>query len=904
MQIQVEIDGQPQTIDIPDDASPEEIDGLVNELNAPKKPFDPMNDAPRLPGEEGYAAPGRPNERSVLSQIGKYVSDYLGGIKDAATAPTAAPGRQGGTVDNLVADLGDVPLLGPLYGAAESATTLATSAVAPAIASVRGAVTGKEPTNADIADFTYSPRTAPGAALNKVAGAAAKPVADVAEATGADAALLPLAPELAAVPNAPRAPKSKPAPVAPNAADPKVAARAAGYKLLPSEAGGGKISQAMESLAGPTIKKDFRRSNEQTTTKLAQEEIEAPAMNEKGFAKVREEGDAAYTAMEGIGRLKADDSVRSAVGGLSPRTGMRANSDIAKLQAQFEGLLDQPWDAGAVVNEVRQLRREANANSSPPAMGAKPDPSKQALAKAQVSVANALDDWLERNAQAIGQPEIAKNYRTARTRLAKTASVERATSGGKTDVRNLERQDERGVPHSGRLKVAAQTGEYFPESTGAVSGPDINVTPDSLFGTARQFLQSNLLRPVISAVLRSEGFQNRLAPAPEGPMGWRDTGPNGPLAQYFDQRPETPYEPFAGEPAPAPLPRTSAESMRVANTLAGDLGLAPEGPTPDLPPAPSRMTADTPPPVRGDVPFTPSNLIGDLGLELAPDVAGEGLPYRPAPMVDSPLTLLEDAPVRAPQPRGLTTDLGLEPEGLTLDSASPEGPFAYGRGEPYSADPRQAMPPRTATIQEPGARGFQVERTVDLASDLGLVPELETAPDNLTRVMPAQGRIGSGSGGTIRPGQYEVAVGNDRVATQMPRSLADELIAGTDSSPELGDLDSLMAELNQLALRQRPSIAKTRTQNNASGESSASVEAINRVQAEKAAGQDRYLIEPDGSVRPLTGVDAVDAVARPGQVIVQRGVGAEPYTILDRGGLAQGVARGRVNAALSSLEGG
>lgn len=903
MQIEVEIDGQMQTVEVPDDASPEEIDGLVNELNAPKRPHDPMNDPPLLPGEEGYVAPGKPKQRSALSKAGKYIGDYASGVADAATAPVAAPGRGQGAVNDFIADVGDVPLLGPLYGAAESASTLVSSMVAPALASVRGAVTGKEPTNQDIEDFTYSPRTAPGRALNNLAGAVAKPVADVAQETGADVALLPLAPELNSVASVPRVPKTKPTPAPANMADPKTAARAAGYKLLPSEAGGGKVSQALESLGGPQVKKDFRKVNEKTTTKLAKEDIGADSLDEKGIAKVRETGDAAYDAMSGIGALSADDQVLGAVRGLSPRQGMRANPDIADLQANFEGLLGQEWDAANVVAEVRQLRKEANANSSPPAMGAKPDPKKQSLAQAQIKLANALDDWLERNAQAVGQPEIATQYREARRRLAKTASVERATSGGKTDVRNLERQDERGVPHSGRLKVASQTGEYFPESTGAVSGPDINVTPDSLFGTVRQFAQSNLLRPVISRLLQSDFYQNRLG------QTLADTGPEGALGSYFDAPPPSqPYAPFAEPAAPGPLPRTQAESMRVANTLAGDLQLAPEGPTPDLPPAPSRLTADTPPPVRGDVRFTASqpraatDLAGELGI--APEVAAEGIPYRPAPVANSDLALLEDAPVR-PGQRDLASELGLAPEGLTLDTVSPEGPFAFARGERYAPDPRAASAPRTATIREPGARGYEVERTVDLASDLGLVPELETAPDGLTRVMPARGRIGSGSGGTIRPGSYEVTVGNDRVATQVPRGLADELIEGTDSSPELNDMDSLMAELNQLALRQRPSAAgRARTQNNASGESAASVEAVNRVAAEKAAKQDRFLIDKDGTVTPLIGVDAVDASAKPGQVIVQRGVGAEKYTILDRGGLAAGAARGRVNAALSSLDGG
>ena len=82
-------------------------------------------------------------------------------------------------------------------------------------------------------------------------------------------------------------------------------------------------------------------------------------------------------------------------------------------------------------------------------------------------------------------------------------------------------------------------------------------------------------------------------------------------------------------------------------------------------------------------------------------------------------------------------------------------------------------------------------------------------------------------------------------------------------------------------------------ENNASGESSASLEAQSRVAQEKAKGQSRYLINPDASeITPLRGVDAVDAKAPPGHIIVQRGVGAQPYSILDRGGLPATQANG------------
>lgn len=61
------------------------------------------------------------------------------------------------------------------------------------------------------------------------------------------------------------------------------------------------------------------------------------------------------------------------------------------------------------------------------------------------------------------------------------------------------------------------------------------------------------------------------------------------------------------------------------------------------------------------------------------------------------------------------------------------------------------------------------------------------------------------------------------------------------------------------------------------------LEAINRGAQEKAAGQVRVVLEPTGEVRPLIGVDAADARAYGGQIIVQKNVGAEEWTVLSRG---------------------
>lgn len=86
-------------------------------------------------------------------------------------------------------------------------------------------------------------------------------------------------------------------------------------------------------------------------------------------------------------------------------------------------------------------------------------------------------------------------------------------------------------------------------------------------------------------------------------------------------------------------------------------------------------------------------------------------------------------------------------------------------------------------------------------------------------------------------------------------------------------------------------------ENNASGESSASLEAQSRVAQEKAAGQHRYMLDPDGNVTPLTGVDSVDRKAPAGHVIIQRGIGNQPYSVLDRGGMNAREAQGLVARA-------
>lgn len=102
-------------------------------------------------------------------------------------------------------------------------------------------------------------------------------------------------------------------------------------------------------------------------------------------------------------------------------------------------------------------------------------------------------------------------------------------------------------------------------------------------------------------------------------------------------------------------------------------------------------------------------------------------------------------------------------------------------------------------------------------------------------------------------------------------------------------------------IAQRGSISARPITNNGSGESAASVEAQHRLAAERAANSKPFFITPDGKERPLLHtVDAVDVAAPKGHLKVQPDENGG-YTILDRGGLPQGQARGLLARFMANL---
>lgn len=220
--------------------------------------------------------------------------------------------------------------------------------------------------------------------------------------------------------------------------------------------------------------------------------------------------------------------------------------------------------------------------------------------------------------------------------------------------------------------------------------------------------------------------------------------------------------------------------------------------------------------------------------------------------------------------------------------------FGFGAGGMDAASPTAGAPP---VAGHPG--------------DISLA-------DLLSHGVEQEPSAGLSAGPMGAPVEHGIPYKPDAHFMSGPLSLADDLAgpstqqrnasapAGEGEPPQHPTLKDLMEELSQhpdVMSQGVPEGIMTRTANNASAESPASLEAINRTRREQAEGQDRFLIDPDGKMWPVRGVEAADATAPKGSILVQKGIGGEPYSILDRGGLPRANAHGLLNRALAGGHG-
>jgi hypothetical protein len=676
--------------------------------------------------------------------------------------------------------------------------------------------------------------------------------------------------------------------------------RKQGIKVTPKEASrltGDKnfVGRTLQAIGGDAkVSKDISAANRPVLNDMASKAVGADSITGKGLKPVKDAGNAVYNEMASLGKVtptpeltKAIESARGTAGKSTKR-----NVDVDKfvdgVLAEFGG----EATADQIVTRVRELRRDASNNLIGEG-DKRPTIQQEALGASQRQVADALDDFLEYNASLAGKPELAEKYKENRTRLAKAGTVEGASRAGNINAKTLYDQKQKGAPMTGKLAQIADAHEWVPESTAPNAGETLLDAPGrnvDILELPVMAAQAAARHMGVNKLLQSDWYQNMIGGKAGDPHMPEHVTPE-----------ESPFPPRVMPPEP---PVLTDALPQVAPEFAGPLGLAPDGPYQTLP------GGNMPAPVNG------RSFADELGLSLVEDStpAGVGpnalrngpdeINYEPvSPAEAGPYRLNTDPQLSDARPlAGVQRGRAVHDSGnLELAPDQPTGP--QDKLPPSPGKPRQGGAPKLPATPKAKVAAPVAETPPEGLGELGALidemlrtknpravqtPQWEPAPQTSTRNMTNEevnamiAEMHNGKRQMENPVQQQQAQAQARV-------------------PETNFAQELMLELEDLAARQPKAANSSRVQNNASGESSASVEAMNRVASEKAAGQNRYLIDRDGTVTPIIGVDGVDAVAKPGQVIVQRGVGADPYTILDRGGLSQSAAKGRIAGAHEQL---
>ncbi len=243
-------------------------------------------------------------------------------------------------------------------------------------------------------------------------------------------------------------------------------AQGAGYVIPPTQANPTAVNRAAEGLAGKiSTAQNASARNQSVSNDLARQSVGAESLTPEGLASVRNAANRSYDALAQAPAFKADDAFRTALeraGGGSKELRQffpeLANKEIDSLVAGMAGR--EEFGAPATIEAIKRLRFEGSGNKSVQ------DPGKRALGSAQMKVAGALEDLIDRNLQTSGSQELLTGYRNARTTLAKVYDIEKAlnTSSGNVDAAKLVNALKKGKTLTGELKTIADFAAAFPKA--------------------------------------------------------------------------------------------------------------------------------------------------------------------------------------------------------------------------------------------------------------------------------------------------------------------------------------------------------------------------------------------------------------------------------------------------------
>lgn len=244
-------------------------------------------------------------------------------------------------------------------------------------------------------------------------------------------------------------------------------AQAAGYTLTPGSITPTGKNILAERIAGKTNLEQLASVKNQTVTdKLVRESLGLPESAPLTSSHMKDIRAAEYTKgyepVKQVGQVPTDPKfVNDLIDIESKYVGANASfpgaipPDVEKLIKTYTV---GKFDSKDAINASRVLRDEASANFRK---------GENSLAKAQLDVANALENQIERHLVNTGRPDahtLLENFKLSRQRMAVSHTVENAIreGSGSVDAKKLASMLQRGDYMTGELKTAAEFANVFP----------------------------------------------------------------------------------------------------------------------------------------------------------------------------------------------------------------------------------------------------------------------------------------------------------------------------------------------------------------------------------------------------------------------------------------------------------
>lgn len=266
-------------------------------------------------------------------------------------------------------------------------------------------------------------------------------------------------------------------------------AQQAGYVVPPSMAGGGIPSRVMEGVSGKfKTNQAAAIKNQNVTDALARKALglaeEQPITREAMQGLRNQAYQAGYEPLSSAGAIETDTAFKKALDAITAdyQGASRSFPGAVKndVMQRVDSLRTGAMDVGDALKMTRILRDESSAAY---AQGDK------ALGIATKKASNAIEDQVERALEAAGKDgaEMLKNFRDARTLMAKAHSVEKAIveGGGHVNAKALGAALQRGKPLTGELRTIGAFANNFKDVAGVPQSGWANpITALDAFGAA------------------------------------------------------------------------------------------------------------------------------------------------------------------------------------------------------------------------------------------------------------------------------------------------------------------------------------------------------------------------------------------------------------------------------------